>query len=220
MTICPHAATAFPVKYKKDISGKKYGRLTAVEFDHKEKTNAVWKCRCDCGRILLVDFYKLIYGNTKSCGCLRKEFPNNLIHGFAREWKRHPLYSIWSSMRDRCNNPKNHAFHNYGGRGIKVCNRWDDFTKFKNDMGKRPRLHSLDRIDNNGNYEPSNCHWANRSQQMANCRINVNVKFRGEIKNLTEWSRITKIPRPCLRARLRRGWNIELALSKPSKKYV
>jgi len=121
-------------------------------------------------------------------------------------------------MKSRCNNPNNVSFDNYGGRGISVCGRWDKYQNFISDMGNRPTLkHTLDRIDNDGNYEPSNCRWATRKEQQRNRRTNHIIEFNGESKNITDWSNDLGIKLTTLIGRLDRGWSIEKTLTTPVK---
>lgn len=140
-------------RLKHNVGGQRFGRLMALSH----LGSGVWDCICDCGQKTTVAGRILVAGDTKSCGCLKRERDKtfNLKHG-----KRHTLtYEIWKSMRARCNNQNNKAFHNYGGRGITVCRRWNDYQNFLNDMGECPSGYSIDRIDVDGNYEPSNCRW-------------------------------------------------------------
>lgn len=153
-----------------DLTGMRFGRLIAISFSHVDKHRKVhWLCSCDCGGAKIVATNSLRAGKTTSCGCFQRE-SHYRTHGFApKNSQRRTEYRIWSLMRDRCRNPKNNRWDRYGGRGIAVCERWADFTTFFADMGERPSLkHSIDRIDNDGNYEPGNCRWATASQQVNN----------------------------------------------------
>lgn len=136
---------------------------------------------------------------------------HNHKHGMSHK----PLYRIWTSMKQRCLNPNDHAYKNYGGRGIKVCQRWLDFQNFYQDMNNRPYRGTLERIDNNGNYEPSNVRWATYKEQGSNRRNNNLIKFNGTAKVAAEWANIVHISHQTIKTRLRKGWPIEKALLTP-----
>lgn len=159
-----------------NLAGQKFGRLVVTGFSHREGSSYLWNCKCDCGNESKVRAYGLKSGKTQSCGCLRTERRIEKItkHGNSIKSKgKTPEYVAWQEIKRRCYNPKFRQFSDYGGRGITVCDRWkDSFENFLIDMGEKPAPnHSLDRIDVNGNYEPSNCRWADRILQQRNQRV-------------------------------------------------
>jgi hypothetical protein len=150
-----------------DITGQRYGLLVALKRQGRDHRGiALWECICDCGGIVIVRLGNLRSGNSKSCGC----FHSPRTHGQARKNARTRSYRTWDAMIDRCRNPHSTSYYLYGGRGIAVCERWETFEGFFADMGEKPIGLSLDRTNNNGNYEKANCRWATSSQQNKNRR--------------------------------------------------
>ncbi|MBQ7705878.1 MAG: hypothetical protein IJT73_10740, partial [Selenomonadaceae bacterium] len=172
----------------KDLTGQTFGRLTVIAYAYTKSRAAYWMCSCICGNECVVRGSSLINGDTQSCGCLQKENVSQIkfIHGMSNT----RIHRIWSNMIDRCENPVNIGYYKYGGRGIKVCTQWHEFINFYNYVSKLPKFGdincSLDRINNNGNYEPDNVRWADAKTQGRNRRNNIVVEYQGVKMTLAE----------------------------------
>ena len=192
-----------------DLTGKRFNRLTVIKRVELKGKSTRWLCKCDCGNETIVTSEKLKSGHTKSCGC----YCHDLVRKHGKYGTR--IYKIWQSMKARCNNTKTPY---YGGRGITVCDEWlNDFKAFYDwamANGYRDDL-TIDRINNDGNYEPSNCRWITMKEQANNTRSNHNITFNGETHSLSEWSRILGIHSHTLSNRIYRGWSIKRAFTEP-----
>ena len=182
-------------------------------------------CRCECGTEKWILEEHVKNGHTRSCGCVRKQTSSErrYKHGDtvagkgSGKRKCSVEYNTWSGMKERCYNAASKYYKYYGGRGIELCPRWlESFNNFLADMGRRPSpKHSIDRIDNDGNYEPGNCHWATRLEQAANKRSTRKLTLNGETHHLRDWSSVTGIKRATISNRLFSGWTVEEALTTP-----
>lgn len=203
-----------------DLLGKKINMLTVVKCVGADKyKKRRWMCICDCGNYKEMAEDTLKRGKGKSCGCLKKTFlkTSKTTHGMSFKTE----YFIWAGMKARCYNHNHIGFSFYGGKGIKVCDRWlNSFSNFYADMGNRPsKNHSLDRYPNkNGNYDPSNCRWATRKEQANNRINNTYLEINGIKKTTKEWTGIYKIPYETFLRRRKIGWDINKALSHPIQK--
>ena len=199
------------------LEGKKINHLTVIERvqDHVTKgryKKIAYKCRCDCGNEKVIVAESLLTGNTIACGCMGSVgLEKRKTHNMSRTRN----YRIWVSMRQRCNNPRNTYYKNYGERGIAVCDEWTKYEPFKEwsfSNGYADDL-TLDRIDNEEGYSPDNCRWVSRSEQMRNTRNNHRIEWGGETHTMVEWAEITGLPVYVIRNRLIYGWSIEDALT-------
>lgn len=194
---------------KQNLIGKRFGKLIVVSEDGRKNNNVLWKCICDCGGTNTVSSCSLNSGNTKSCGCFNgmNKTRQKSLDKFGCYTTSLKEYPIWRSMIKRCSYKKAINYHRYGGRGIKVCDRWQEFENFLEDMGERPsNKHSIDRIDNDGNYCPENCRWATQKEQMNN--TSLTIKYKDE--TLGEAAKRIGITRTALHLRIRR-WGIKRA---------
>ncbi len=198
-----------------DLKNQKFGKLKVLSRSENIGGRTAWNCICDCGKSTTVRSYSLRGKDTKSCGCINIETSPRKSHGLTN----HLLYNTWLGLNKRCNNKNDPKYKNYGGRGIKVCKRWlHSFPNFLSDMGERPNGLTLDRIDNDGNYEKSNCRWATSTQQKRNTRTTINLTFNGKTQCLFVWARECHLDYNCLYARLKRGWSVEKTLTTISRR--
>lgn len=202
----------------KDITGQKFGRLTVLELDTNSKEKAAkWICKCECGAIISTRGSSLRSGHTKSCGCFHLEdlIARKIRATHGKEGTR--IYRIWQGVKNRCLNQNEPAYKKYGGRGITVCEEWkNNFQAFYNwamESGYQDNL-TIDRINNDGNYEPSNCRWTTAKIQANNRRSNRIVEYNGENITLSELSEKTGVPYGRIAHRLYRGWSVEEAVEK------
>ena len=175
-----------------DLSGRVFSRLKVVREVGRTKGRRMWECVCDCGSIATVDHRALKSGNTSSCGCFRKESAakQKTIHGYAKRGSKSRIYKVWGWILARCQTPSASGYENYGGRGIKVCNRWKEFENFLADMGDPEDCTlTIERKDNDGDYEPGNCRWATRAEQGVNKRNNRFIEHDGQSMTITSWAR-------------------------------
>lgn len=177
---------------KIDLTGERFGRLLVLRKGENVNRRSGWLCRCDCGTTKTIAAADLRHNNVQSCGCLRKENSSALGKALktANPLRNDPLYHRWGCMVQRCENPNNPSYHNYGGRGIKVCDEWRaSFSAFMADMGHPPSpKHTLDRIDNDGDYAPDNCRWALRAEQLRNNRRNITFTLDGCTMTAKDWA--------------------------------
>lgn len=201
--------------------GDVYNGLTLTGVYEMRSHATYAEALCECGKLFFSRFKHIRIGKATSCGCKTVQLRANKLvtHGFGRNANRHPLYRAWSNMKSRCFNVKNSEYHNYGGRGIKMCKEWcDNFTSFCEwaiNNGWRKGL-SIDRIKVNGNYEPTNCRWATIEMQNNNRRDTVFISAFGEVKNRLDWSKDkrTQVKMNVVAKRLTLGWDAEIALTK------
>lgn len=201
---------------KIEMAGRRFGKLVVLSENGRARKEVAWLCQCDCGKQSTVAGFNLRSGNTRSCGCHKMELPNlfQRRHGVSDT----KIHRAWMGIRRRCENPKNAAWENYGGRGIRVCERWAVFENFMYDMGQPPSpTHEIDRIDVNGNYEPGNCRWITPKEQNRNKRNSILVEYNGRVQCLSAWGEEVGLCVGTLRQRLcALNWPVEKALFTPA----
>lgn len=208
-----------------DITGNRYGRLKVINYAYSAKNQRHWVCLCDCGNITLPTTNSLKKGNTTSCGCRARELTKKFNHDRRKykmeyEKNRPVLYYTWLNMCRRCNNPKMPDYYRYGGRGIKVCDEWLDYSTFEEwamNSGWEKGL-TLDRIDNEGNYFPENCRWATRDQQANNKRTCIFLTYNGKTQTMAQWARECGVSSTTISNRYHAGWDAERIITTPVKK--
>lgn len=199
-----------------DMTGKRYGNLVVLKrVDNTAKCNAAWECLCDCGKTKVVSGVSLRSGKVKSCGCLRKNNKPSLRHGMTGT----RLYWAWSNIKSRCYIETNHAYKNYGGRGIKMYDLWknsfESFAEWAINNGYSDSM-TIERVDVNGDYCPNNCTWIPKNKQQNNRTTCLLYTYNGETKNLTEWCNQFNLPYMTVYTRIfRQKWEFERAISEP-----
>lgn len=204
-----------------DLTGQEFDNLEVIEFaGYASNGNAKWKCKCKCGRFKDIASWQIINRATRSCGCLR----DNALRAMRTTHRdgNSTEHRIWSNIMTRCYNPKCAAYRWYGGRGIEACDRWrgdSGYQNFLSDVGRRPGPeYTLDRINHNGNYEPSNVRWATVKQQARNRRSNRMIEHDGRCLSVAEWAEILGVRSGSLLQRINSGWSIERALTTPMRR--
>jgi hypothetical protein len=204
-----------------DLSGKRFGRLSVLMYSHSFNRRKYWVCKCDCGKDVLSYTNLLLSGKVRSCGCLAIELKlkRSLKHGLATKNRTTSDYDIWCHIKARCFNKNEKSYKHYGGRGITMCDEWkNDFYAFYSYMGARPsNIHTVDRINTNGNYEPGNCRWATQKEQQNNRRNNHIIEYDGVSLTISQWSEKINIKQPTIRRRLKMNWSAEKTLLTPLK---
>lgn len=198
-----------------DLTNQRFGRLVAIKPTEKRKHRCImWECKCDCGNTVEVMSRNLLCGKTKSCGCLYLDTRGNEKHGMHNM----RIYYTHKAIIQRCYNRNNPEYHNYGGRGITVCDEWigehgfERFFKWAMENGYSEEL-TIDRINNNGNYEPSNCRWVTYIRQQNNKRTNHYLTYNGKTQSMADWAREIGLNYGTLASRIRSGWTVERALT-------
>lgn len=190
-----------------NVAGIRFGRLTAKVPIRNPNGRYSWRCDCGCGDTVVVRVADLLSKHTRSCGCLKRQIARKrmLRHGHTANSVVSSEYRTWCAMKYRCENPNDKRYAHYGGRGIKVCKRWQSFRMFFRDMGNRPTGATLERKNNNGNYTPSNCVWASLLKQANNRQNNRHITYQGETLTVAQWAKKLKVKYSTLYMRLYRG---------------
>ena len=202
------------IKRTNDLTGKRFGKLVVVGLDDKGTRKTYWVCQCDCGNIKSVRSDSLQCGAIKSCGCLKKEQDKiNLTANHSHKQSGTRIYYIWQGIKNRCGNPNDARYMRYGGRGIKVCEEWknsfETFWEWALNSGYKDNL-TIDRINNDGDYCPDNCRWADAATQCNNRESNVKIKIGNTTKTLLEWCKIFDVDYSTVHARYERNGFISI----------
>ncbi len=205
-----------------DLTGKQFGRWRVLErASVKKGTSVCWICLCDCGKRRVVASANLIRGDSRSCGCFNRDKIRAacLVHGNSPKKGQTPVYNSWCKMIGRCENPRNRAFPNYGGRGITISPKIRSFQNFYSLMGDRPAGMEIERICNDGDYAPGNIRWATHKEQQRNKRNNHLLTYNGKTQCVTAWAEELGLKRATIEKRIHHGWPVERLLSpvKPQK---
>lgn len=207
-----HTKSCGCIHRAKDLTGKKFGNLTVVKKVERKNRSNQWLCKCDCGKEVVCYQYNLERGTSTSCGCLRSYYAKKTrsCHGESTG----KFYKKWSSIKTRCYNKNTPCYKNYGGRGIKMCDEWLDFWNFREWAYKNGYSEglTLERIDVNGNYEPSNCKWIPMEEQAINKRNNSFIEYGGKKQTISQWSKKLGVGKEVLSYRYRAGWTPEECL--------
>lgn len=199
---------------RRDLTGRTFGKLTVVSrsYDSSNRITS-YQCRCSCGSVIVVRHGNLQNGHTKSCGCILKDKSTTICLPTNRN---HELHCVWRAMLRRCSNPNTKGYKNYGGRGIHVSDEWHTFENFLSDMGERPtRKHTIERKNNDGNYERGNCVWATRKDQANNSRRNHTLTVGKQTRTISQWSDVVGIAPRAILHRIERGWSEEKSVMTP-----
>lgn len=195
-----------------DLTGEQFGRLRVLGREGMNKHHQLtWMCECECGNRKVALGMLLRNGDVQSCGCLHKDAMSETFKTHGKSGT--PIYAIWRSMMQRCFDKGSQAYHRYGGRGISVCERWQSFENFYADMGERPDGTSLERLDNDGDYNPENVIWADAKAQANNRRSNVVIEYNGEKKTMQQWADQLGVKIGTLWMRFNRGWSVDRAMT-------
>lgn len=203
--------------------GERFARWTVLSPGLRSRGGLAARCRCECGEERVIPECRLKTGGSKSCGCYSADTSRKrkLTHGHGTRGARLPEYRVWEAMKRRCLRPTDKNYRNYGARGISVCERWlASFDAFLSDMGMRPSPdHQIDRVNNDGNYEPANCRWATRSEQCRNRRTTRLVEYQGRTQCVLSWCEELGLNFAVVRARLQLGWSAERAFLAPVRRW-